>query len=367
MRIRRTIQVPDPRRLRALAIGPVAALLLASCSAYGPGTIERDQMDYGLSLNTSIKQQLLANIVRLRYMEAPLFVDVSSVINQYSLSGNVQAGVGFNNSFSSSNTGSLGAGGKWEDRPTITYSPISGKKFAESLLTPIPPEALFALVQSGWPAELLFRLSVSSINGVEDAVESPLYRKQADPRYRETLSIWTRLRQQGALGLRRSTSETGNAIIVLYLRKTDTSEQTRQDIDTLRATLRLNPERNEFTLKYGLVPDSQNELAVLTSSILDLMLDLAWQVDVPQPHVDEGRTASTFVDTGLGGPLFTVYHSEDKPDAEYTYVAIQDRGYWYYIDDRDLVTKRTFGVLQILFSLTDAGEDARGPVVSIGG
>jgi len=32
-----------------------------------------------------------------------------------------------------------------------------------------------------------------------------------------------------------------------------------------------------------------------------------------------------------------------------------------------MVSKRTFGVLQILLSLTDAGETARGPVVSIGG
>lgn len=40
---------------------------------------------------------------------------------------------------------------------------------------------------------------------------------------------------------------------------------------------------------------------------------------------------------------------------------------WYYIDDRDVITKRTFVLLQILFSLTDAGETARGPVVSIGG
>ena len=29
--------------------------------------------------------------------------------------------------------------------------------------------------------------------------------------------------------------------------------------------------------------------------------------------------------------------------------------------------KRTFGLLQILFGLTDAGEEARGPVISIGG
>ena len=71
-----------------------------SCTSYGPQTIERDRMGYGMSIRASIKEQLLTNIVGLRYMEAPVFVDVSSIINQYALSGQVDAGVGFNTSFS---------------------------------------------------------------------------------------------------------------------------------------------------------------------------------------------------------------------------------------------------------------------------
>jgi len=82
------------RLKNSLAIVTLSSLLV-SCASLGPQTIERDRMDYGMSVRNSVKEQLLANIVGLRYMEAPVFVDVSSVINQYSLSGNVQAGVGF--------------------------------------------------------------------------------------------------------------------------------------------------------------------------------------------------------------------------------------------------------------------------------
>jgi hypothetical protein len=343
----------------------VATGMLASCMGYGPRTIERDQMDYGLSISTALQQQLLGNIVRLRYMEAPVFVDVSSVINQYSLSGQVQAGLGFNNSFSSGDTGTISGGGRWEDRPTITYSPVSGRKFAQSLLTPVPPEALFALVQSGWPAALLFRMTVSSINGIEDSIENPIFRRQADPRFRELLAVWTRLTRAGAIGLRRSDTAPENTTIILYVRENRINEQTRRDIEFFFDALELDRNAKDFKLNYGLIPDESNEITVLTGSIFDVMLDLAWQVHVPQQHVDEGRTASTFVDTGLGGALFDVRFSEDEPDD--AFVKIRDRGYWYYIDDRDLMTKRTFGLLQILFSLTDAGGEARGPVVSIGG
>jgi len=348
--------------LLGLLVAVCLPLLLMSCTAYGPRTIERDRMDYGMSINRSIKQQLLGNIVGLRYMEAPVFVDVSSVINQYALSGRVDAGIGFNNSLGGGDTGSIGAGGRWEDRPTITYTPISGKKFSESLLTPVPPEALFALVQSGWPPDLMFRLTVSAINGVEDATNG----QQADPRFRELFAAWARLRDARIIGLRRAkegSAETSR--IVVYVNDVNVSEQTIEDLRLLRDTLQLDPSATEFPLTYGLVPEQPGEIVVLTQSILDVMINLAMQVDVPQQHVDEGRTRATFVDTGLGGSLFRVHYSEQEP--EDAYVAVQNRGYWFYIDDRDLITKRTFGVLQILLSLTDAGESARGPVVSIGG
>ena len=337
-------------------------LLLISCTSYGPQTIERDRMDYGMSIRTSIKEQLLANIVGLRYMEAPLFVDVSSVINQYALSGQVDAGIGFNNSFTGSDTGRIGAAGRWEDRPTITYTPISGKKFSESLLTPVPPEALFALVQSGWSSDLMFRLTIAAMNGTEDANRG----KQADPGFRELVLAWGRLRDSRVISLRRSKEGSDQKPqIIVHVTQGNVSEQVQQDLDLLRSTLQLDPEDNEYTLGYGLVPNEANEIAILTQSILDIMVDLAWEVNVPPVHVDSGRTRATFVDTGLGGSLFQVQYSEEQP--EDAYVAVQNRGYWFYIDDRDLITKRTFGVLQILLSLTDAGETARGPVVSIGG
>lgn len=208
-------------------VGLLLSLVLASCSSYGPQTLERDRMDYGMSIHISLKQQLLANIVRLRYMEAPLFVDVSSVINQYVLAGNVQAGLGFNNSFISGDTGQVSAGGRWEDRPTITYAPISGRKFSQSLLTPIPPEALFALVQSGWPAELMFRLTVAAMNGIEDADGG----KQADPRFRELLRAWSRLRDARVIGLRRAKAGTDeNSRIVVYVNEVNVSDQDRKSV-----------------------------------------------------------------------------------------------------------------------------------------
>jgi len=83
------------KRLKNLLAIATLSSLLVSCTSLGPQTIERDHMDYGMSVRNSVKEQLLANIVGLRYMEAPVFVDVSSVINQYSLSGKCSGGCWF--------------------------------------------------------------------------------------------------------------------------------------------------------------------------------------------------------------------------------------------------------------------------------
>ncbi len=129
-------------------------------------------------------------------------------------------------------------------------------------------------------------------------------------------------------------------------------------------TLGLDPSTSAARLRYGLIPDQPREFAVLTLSIRELMNEVAWRIDVPAEHVEEGRTGPTFVagDSGLE-PLIHVHHADERPDE--AFVAVRNRGRWFYIDDRDVVSKRTFGLLQILLNLTDNGEGARGPVVSL--
>ncbi len=126
-----------------------ALILLIGCSHIGPDTVPRDRFDYNTSIADSWKEQALLNIVRLRYADMAMFVDVASVASGYTLTGSVN----LNGTVSSEEAIqgdllALGTTGQYTDRPTITYSPISGGKFTKNFMTPIPPQLLLFLIES---------------------------------------------------------------------------------------------------------------------------------------------------------------------------------------------------------------------------
>jgi hypothetical protein len=98
------------KRILLTAIG---LTILGGCSGYGPTTITRDQMGYGRSVGDSWKNQMLSNLVKLRFVDMPVFVDVGQIVSGYSIETAINGSVGFSSSVIGNDTQSIGAGGKF--------------------------------------------------------------------------------------------------------------------------------------------------------------------------------------------------------------------------------------------------------------
>ncbi|MEM9380018.1 MAG: hypothetical protein AAGB93_08705 [Planctomycetota bacterium] len=338
-------------------------LLASACRVAGPGQVPGDHFDYNAAIAKSSSEQLLLNLVRLRYSETPVFLSVASVISQYSSTYSLNASAAANAAVTGADTGAIGGRVVWTDRPTITYAPLSGQQFSKNLLTPIPPVALFRLMQSGWSSELVTRIGVWSINDVKDDRARPSMRSSGQPEFYEVLELWTGLTDDGVLGLRESrVTEPGAKVSVLVLREpSDDAARTR--LARFRELLGLDASAAEIQVTYGRVPRSRSEVAVHTGSIWDIMLDLAWQFDVPEAHVASGRTAETFRSERWGPAPIQVLHGTERPSD--AFVAVESQGYWFYIDGNDRRSKRAFSFLQLLLSLAEAPVDDQSPVVTI--
>lgn len=365
----RGYQLPDrSQRLTFEWLFTVAATCLAlsfsaGCASIGPSVIERDRLGYNIAVSVSWKEQTLLNIVRLRYADAPVFLDVTQVISSYSVEGEINFGATFNPA--ASDTQTLGFEGRYIDKPTITYTPIIGERFNRLLLTPVPPHAIFSMIQAGWPVNKVFRLLVREINGITNQTGSELRGREADPEFFLLVQALRRIQLSAAIGIRINKTSEGDMTVVIFFGGENIPE-IRSDIDFVIKTLRLDPQTREFRLVFGL-PQTDREIGILSRSMLEVMNELASSIDVPKVHLDEQRTLASRYDPNSDDPsrvpLIRVYSGYNVPSD--SHVAVRSHGYWFWIDDRDFGSKRVFAFLMILFSLAETGAPQAAPVVTI--
>jgi hypothetical protein len=354
--------------VRGLA-GATGALGAAGCGSIGPATIARDRADYLSAIGESWKEQTLLNIVRLRYSDAPTFVDVSSIISGYTLQGHVSAG----GTISSDRTaavpfrlGTIGAGAGFIDRPTISYTPLSGDRFTRSLMHPVPPAAIFGLVEAGFPADLLLLVTIRALNGVFNRSSIGGRNRSADPGFYPLLEAFRRLQVSGAVSLRRE--RLGPDEIAHLILARGISEAVTRDLEVVATTLNLRPDRSrQFLLTTGAVPRNEQEIAVLSRSMMEILLELGQGIAVPEAHVAAGRT-------GAASRTVEAEHPWDRPfvrirsgpaEPAEAFVTVRYRDTWYWVEDGDRASKGVLSFLMLLFSLAETGQPRQAPVLTV--
>ncbi len=351
-----------------LAAALVGLLALTGCQSIGPGTVPRDRSDYSSALGDSWKRQTLLNIVKLRYVDPPIFVDVGQIVAgyQFSTSANVGAGWASASSVTPGRELSVGVTGLYTDRPTITYVPMTGNKFVKGLMTPLPPEAVFFTIQSGWPADGVLLASATSLNGLKNQDTSIAGVTPPDADFLRALQLLRKIQLSGAMSMRVQTDAQKNQTTLLTIRGNDVPPEIAECGREVRRLLRLDPEAQEFKLVFGSMSTSNREVAVITRSLMQQMAAMASQVEVPPEDVSQGRaTPGWDAVAGNTNAVRLIQIKCSKTEPADAFVTVNYRHHWFWIDDRDLKSKRTFSFMMMLFTLADTGEKEALPLITI--
>jgi hypothetical protein len=351
-----------------LALAATSILVgLSGCRSFGPGTVLADRADYSASIAYSWKQQTLLNIVKLRYLDTPVFVDVSSVVAGYSL----QTGVNVSGTISSANAvqgnfGALAAQGLYTDRPTITYTPITGQKFLRGLITPIDPKNIFFMLQAGYAADFVLALTVESLNGVRNRSTVAGGVREADPEFVRALQLLREVQMSGGFGMRVQENKDKTATSVLFFRRENLPPDILAKAAEIRRLLKLPPGGQEFQLVYSPAAGGEGQLGVGSRSMLQIMAAMASYADVPEADVQEGRALPALRSPDSAGkedPV-KIKYSKGHPGAD-AFAAVHYHNHWFWVDDRDWRTKRAFTAVMFLFTMTqDVGEEKL-PLITI--
>ena len=164
------------------------ASLLAGC-VLGPTALSESRWRYNEVISKTSNEQILLNLVRLRYRDVPFVLDVGSVSAQFEFRQSTDALGTLNENVGpypiNPDSLEIGGGFSFADRPTVIFSPVQGQKFVRQLMTPVGLDTLLLLQRSGWRADRVLRLCVQSINGVDNATSASGPTPRNAPAYRE--------------------------------------------------------------------------------------------------------------------------------------------------------------------------------------
>jgi hypothetical protein len=231
-------------------------------------------------------------------------------------------------------------------------------------MKPLPPPAILSLIQGGYPIDLVLRICVHSINGVRNRFGGSARAHHADPEFYPLLERLRRIQDSGAIGLRVQKTNEMEGVVMNFRGKVDPAVE--EDIIFVRKILGLDP-AGEIRVAYGSIAKDDKELAILSKSMIEIIIDFASYIEVPAAHVEEKRVNPTMPDETVQGisvvPLIKIYSSTEKPaDA---FIAVPYRNHWFWIDDLDFRSKTLFSFLMFIFSLTETGGKEGAPIITV--
>ncbi len=339
-------------------------LTLSACQTVGPRSVQYGRGQYNEVLQQTNGEQLLLNLVRLRYRDVPLFLEVTSIASSLSLELGLDAGGTIG-----AGTATIGNRVNYIERPTITYAPLHGERFGRQLLAPIKLQDLLLLYNSGWAIDRIFKLYLQRLARLPNAPRASGPTPEDEPLYRDFFRVCEILRglwSQGRLDL--SYVEYGEVpCLAIHIEPTAAGSD---EVAELARLLGMAEPSATILLSDAARPGDPVVIPVVRRSTLGSMYYASQGVDVPDADAKAGRVTITrdrdgqpFDWTNITGSVLKVHHSNRRPSN--AYLSVRYRGRWWYIDDSDLDSKSTFAFLSQSLELQSGDFKQPVPVMTL--
>jgi len=393
------------------------AVWAGASGCVGPKAVRYTRMRYNEVVRDTNDEQLLINIVRLRYADSPVFIDLPNITSQFEVAGrgNYLGGYG-NQTFGRA---SLGYGElSVRDTPTLSYHPREGREIAKALLTPLSAD-LFSVVTAGANLEQLLLMTVNDINDVPNAARATSMVPRVpdnNTQFLRAVRLLASLRERDATELLFGTIDDSddssdpiprsavqgrdllNAAKDSYVYRTKAEGQmTLQkrekalflkirpaylrcpEMLEVSQILGLQPGLSRYRIKSELTEEADRKLPsplgddtvyINLRSVLQIMTFLSKGVCVPEEHersgvapVTPGPDGRPFDWTEITAGNFLVHVQKHRPRA--AEVAVQYRGYWFYVAENDVNSRAVLAIIEILFGLQESDGKSVGPLLTL--
>jgi len=394
--------------------------------ALGPRILHHNQREYNESVKCTDEEELLLNLVRLRYNDDIGLLNTNSITAQYEAQAQVNAvpffgvgGVNFNRTFSEIMPSALvSAAG----RPTFSLAPVMDSGVYRRLFKPVDNAELFKLAELSWPTSTIFRLWFQYANGVPNAVTASGPTRECPPEFEDyqagmkllevlidrglcTISTEDRVIE---LGSPLPANSMTPAALLDAVRTGYEYQQKKGEIWVLTQTrkhlvLKFSPEalaepevcqfREIFHLKHDALsyplnlvgpepravdgtPPEMAAFNLVPRSGIQLYFYLAHGIDVPDKHLGCGLAKATVGPDGecfdwrqVTQGLFAVHHSKQHCRPKNAHVAVKYHDHWFYIANDDAASKSTFALVLLMarieFGLTAGSPAPAGPALTL--
>jgi hypothetical protein len=356
------------------------AVAVTGCRTLGPRSIRADRFNYNQAGAYSNNEQILLNIIRLRYGEPIYFLDIGSMLSQYTFQAGADVSSWNNdlNTWSSPTLRALfnvdgdpgsqdtwGVNLSYTDRPTITYTPVQGEAFSKRLMSPIPPATVFYLAQSGWSIDRVFECCVQRMNDVNN---TPIHDiREADfwstVKFKTVTRILKKIQDAGRLKL---DIEVDPKTHKTYLYTQKDASGFEQEVRELRDILGAREGHERFVVTPGGHKTKEDELVMVTRSLMGVLNALAQTIPVPQKHSEDGQVVINLPKEERESTYQWLTVEYARTPARDAFAQVYYNGYWWFIRKTDWTSKRTFALLAYLFALQASEGTATVPLVTVG-